>query len=133
MRNYNSILHFELWETWQVTIVILCSTSNNCRVMDFSSDGLLFAWCDGTRYVCICYSLTTCMCNWYCKFSVSVKDCITSETLFELALPRTRCLAFSPRGSYLITWEPYIGKVYNAHTCVYINLMYACQKSLFYL
>ena len=84
--------------------------------MDFSSDGLLFAWCDGTRYVRICKMYVVLMvCPYLCyyKSSVSVKDCITGETLFELALPRTRCLAFSPRGSYLITWEPYIGKVYN--------------------
>ncbi|XP_065887249.1 eukaryotic translation initiation factor 2A-like [Dysidea avara] len=64
------------------------STSSNCRVFEFSSNGSLLAWCDGT--------------------SVIAMDCATNEKLFELALPRTRCLRFSPKGSHLVTWEPYI-------------------------
>ena len=47
---------------------------------------------------------------YYCNVnSVIAMDCATNEKLFELALPRTRCLRFSPKGSHLVTWEPYIG------------------------
>ena len=58
------------------------------------------------------------MCYWCNVNSVIVLNCDSNERLFELALPRTRCLQFSPKGSYLSTWEPYIGTTVVAVHCL---------------
>lgn len=63
------------------------STSPDCRVIAFSSDGALLAWCDGK--------------------SVNVIDSTTLEQRWTIPRSKTRHVQFSPGGTYLVTWEPY--------------------------
>ncbi|XP_071839266.1 eukaryotic translation initiation factor 2A-like [Apostichopus japonicus] len=62
-------------------------TSPKCRVMKYSKDGSLFAWCNGD-----------------CVFVVKTD---TFETVFELDLSRTSGLVISPKNTCLATWEIY--------------------------
>ncbi|XP_064638646.1 eukaryotic translation initiation factor 2A-like isoform X2 [Lineus longissimus] len=62
--------------------------SRACKVMTFSGDGALFAWCNG---LCI-----------------QVADVSTNKVLFTLQKRKTSKMQFSPKGTYLMTWETYI-------------------------
>ncbi|KAL3847136.1 hypothetical protein ACJMK2_018066 [Sinanodonta woodiana] len=62
-------------------------TSNRCKVLAYSKDGSLFAWCNG-------------------EF-VNIVNTQTFKIIHQLNLPRTACMEFSPLGSLLMTWEPY--------------------------
>ncbi|XP_033118259.1 eukaryotic translation initiation factor 2A-like [Anneissia japonica] len=64
------------------------SPSKFSKVCIFSQDGSLFAWCDGK--------------------CVSVLETRTGKVLHIIQKPKTTALSFSPRGSYLATWETYI-------------------------
>ncbi|CAH3105852.1 unnamed protein product [Porites lobata] len=58
-----------------------------CRVMAFSSDGSLFAWCNGERVIVV----------------------ETSHFNLVCSIPKEKslCLAFSPKGTHLSIWEQY--------------------------
>ncbi|XP_064394143.1 eukaryotic translation initiation factor 2A-like [Halichondria panicea] len=62
-------------------------SGSECRVMEFSSDGCQLAWCDGK--------------------SVTVMDVPSGAVKYTISKPKTRCIQFSPLGSYLALWEPY--------------------------
>lgn len=61
--------------------------SPRCRVMAFSSDGSLFAWCNGQSVLVVETSQFSLVCR------------IPKEKSFRLA--------FSPKGTHLSTWEQY--------------------------
>ncbi|KAJ7390312.1 Eukaryotic translation initiation factor 2A [Desmophyllum pertusum] len=61
--------------------------SPRCRVMTFSSDGSLFAWCNGQ--------------------SVLVVDTTQFGLVCRIPNEKTFCMAFSPKGTHLSTWEQY--------------------------
>ena len=44
------------------------------------------------------------------SISVQVLDVSSSKVKCTLPKPKTRCLQFSPQGTYLALWEPYAGK-----------------------
>ncbi|XP_013391192.1 eukaryotic translation initiation factor 2A [Lingula anatina] len=58
-----------------------------CKVMAFSPDGSLFAWCNGE--------------------SVEIVTTTDFKQVQKLDKPKTMGLEFSPSGSLLATWEPY--------------------------
>ncbi|XP_038050514.1 eukaryotic translation initiation factor 2A-like [Patiria miniata] len=62
-------------------------SSPACRVMAYSPDGTLFAWCNGQS-----------------TSVVRVADC---QIVQQIATSRTAQLCFSPIGTYLATWQPY--------------------------
>ncbi len=43
------------------------------------------------------------------SLSVTVMDVESGVEKYSITKPRTRCMCFSPLGSYLALWEPYIG------------------------
>ncbi|KAL9964538.1 hypothetical protein ACROYT_G028193 [Oculina patagonica] len=61
--------------------------SPRCRVMTFSPDGSLFAWCNGQ--------------------SVLVVDTSKFSLVCRIPKEKTFCMAFSPKGTHLSTWEQY--------------------------
>ncbi|KAJ1523460.1 hypothetical protein ONE63_001315 [Megalurothrips usitatus] len=60
--------------------------SKACKCMLFSPDSKKFAWANG-----IC---------------VKIVSTATWKVLAEIPRPRVSCLQFSPKGTYLMTWEP---------------------------
>ncbi|KAG8195231.1 hypothetical protein JTE90_027972 [Oedothorax gibbosus] len=69
----------------------------NCRDAIFTKDGNLIAWCTNQR--------------------TDVVDNISSKTLCQVDNPRISCLDFSPKGTYLSTWEPYTAKQNAQESC----------------
>ncbi|XP_077987578.1 eukaryotic translation initiation factor 2A-like [Glandiceps talaboti] len=63
-------------------------TSKNCKVQAFSTDGKLFAWCNG--------------------FCVNIIETKTCGLVQKLDRPKTHFLQFSPQGNILATWEMYV-------------------------
>eukprot|EP00054_Salpingoeca_dolichothecata_P001574 m.19815 g.19815 ORF g.19815 m.19815 type:complete len:602 (-) comp12324_c0_seq1:24-1829(-) len=61
--------------------------ANNCRVIAFSRDGSLFAWCNAK--------------------SVEVVELDTNKKILSIPKPRTIELVFSPLNTFLCTWETY--------------------------
>ena len=64
---------------------------------------------------------------------VSVSEVSSGTVLYALNAPKTRCLAFSPKGTYIATWEPYAGAraCVCVHVCVCVCLcvcMCACAR-----
>jgi translation initiation factor 2A len=57
------------------------------RVSAFSGDGKLFSWCNGDK--------------------ITVVAVPSFEKVVEIDSPKTMCMAFSPLGTYLATWEPF--------------------------
>ena len=43
-------------------------------------------------------------------YSVQVIDVCSNTVKVTLPRPKTRCLQFSPQGTYLALWEPYVGR-----------------------
>ncbi|XP_065207991.1 eukaryotic translation initiation factor 2A [Planococcus citri] len=62
-------------------------TSKNCKVMLFSPNGQYFAWFDGSKIV------VTLVSSW--------------KVVQEIEKPKTMCLLFSPKGTYLCSWETF--------------------------
>ncbi|XP_067013815.1 eukaryotic translation initiation factor 2A [Anabrus simplex] len=62
--------------------------SKSCRAMVFDPAGKYFAWVNGV--------------------SVKIASTATWKVLAELPRPKVSCLEFSPRGTYLMTWEPFM-------------------------
>lgn len=62
-------------------------TSKNCKDMLFTKNGDLFAWCNGQK--------------------VQIVSTSSYASVSELDKPRTASIDFSPKGTYLATWEPY--------------------------
>lgn len=62
-------------------------TSQRCRVMTYTKDGALFAWCNGD--------------------SVKIVETKSFQQVCEIDKPKTKYLKFSPKGSLLALWEPY--------------------------
>ena len=48
---------------------------------------------------------------------VSVSEVSSGTVLYALNAPKTRCLAFSPKGTYIATWEPYAGVCACVRAC----------------
>ncbi|XP_071951713.1 eukaryotic translation initiation factor 2A-like [Antedon mediterranea] len=68
-------------------IFIPKSSQGLYKVFIFSEDGSLFSWCDGK--------------------SVFVRHTVSGKDVLSLPRPKTSALSFSPKGSYLATWETY--------------------------
>ncbi|KAK3907733.1 Eukaryotic translation initiation factor 2A [Frankliniella fusca] len=62
--------------------------SKSCKCMLFSPDSSKFAWVNG--------------------ISVKIVSTSTWKLLAEIPHPKVSCLKFSPKGTYLMTWEPCI-------------------------
>ncbi|XP_070537815.1 eukaryotic translation initiation factor 2A-like [Ptychodera flava] len=62
-------------------------TSPRCKVLAYSEDGSLFAWCNGQ--------------------SVNVIELPSCNLIQRIDRPKTVFLQFSPRNNILATWEPY--------------------------
>ncbi|VDN41008.1 unnamed protein product [Gongylonema pulchrum] len=62
--------------------------THQCRVFQFSNTGQYFCYCDTVRTVLV--------------------DCSTGKEIFNVALPRTQQIVFSPRDRLLATCEPYV-------------------------
>lgn len=62
-------------------------TSKNCKVMLFSPNGHYFAWFDGSKI------MITLVSSW--------------KSVVEIEKPKTMCLSFSPKGTYLCSWETF--------------------------
>ncbi|XP_051482323.1 eukaryotic translation initiation factor 2A isoform X2 [Apus apus] len=62
-------------------------SGKNCKVVAFSKDGSLFAWCNGEK--------------------VNLVNVTSAELLCSFDLPKVVCLAFSPKNSVLATWQAY--------------------------
>ncbi|XP_006813202.1 eukaryotic translation initiation factor 2A-like [Saccoglossus kowalevskii] len=62
--------------------------SNKCKVCAYSSDGALFAWCNGQ--------------------SVIIIEVASCSLVQRINRPKTIFLEFSPKNSILATWEPYV-------------------------
>ncbi|XP_078732301.1 eukaryotic translation initiation factor 2A [Lampetra fluviatilis] len=59
-----------------------------CRVLAFNSSGTQLAWCNGEK--------------------VQVMSLPECKLLHSLDVPKTACLAFSPLGTLLAVWQPYM-------------------------
>ncbi|CAB4008369.1 eukaryotic translation initiation factor 2A-like, partial [Paramuricea clavata] len=64
--------------------------SMTCRVLEFSPDGKMMAWC-----------------NSQC---VQIYDFDARHKLPNIPREKTHLLSFSPRNKYLVTWEPLVVK-----------------------
>ncbi|XP_054271256.1 eukaryotic translation initiation factor 2A [Macrosteles quadrilineatus] len=62
--------------------------SKNCRCMLFSPHGEYFAWANG--------------------ININIVATKTWTPLASIPSPKTYCIQFSPRGTYLMTWQPFI-------------------------
>ncbi|XP_062988157.1 eukaryotic translation initiation factor 2A isoform X1 [Elgaria multicarinata webbii] len=62
-------------------------SGKSSKVIAFSKNGNLFAWCNGEQ--------------------VNIMNVISSNVLCSLDLPKTVCLEFSPKCNILVTWQPY--------------------------
>nr|XP_060623707.1 eukaryotic translation initiation factor 2A isoform X1 [Anolis sagrei ordinatus] len=62
-------------------------SGKNSKVFAFSKDGSLFAWCNGEQ--------------------VNMVNVTSHNVLQSFDLPKTVCLAFSPKSNVLVTWQPY--------------------------
>ncbi|XP_035233053.1 eukaryotic translation initiation factor 2A-like [Stegodyphus dumicola] len=71
--------------------------NSSCRDMTFTKDGSLFAWCTIQR--------------------TNIMDGTTYESLCQLNNSRVSLLQFSPKGTYLSTWEPYSAKQNAQESC----------------
>ena len=81
------------------------------RTMDTAARWVMFC---STPVVC---SLTALSCiSSPSTHRVSVSEVSSGTVLYALNAPKTRCLAFSPKGTYIATWEPYAGA--RARVCV---------------
>ena len=49
--------------------------------------------------------------QYYVSFSVKIVRTIDGQLAQQIPRPQTSCLDFSPRGTYLSTWQPYRGNV----------------------
>ena len=58
--------------------------------MAFSPMGHYFAWANAT--------------------TIKVVSCETWQIIAEIEKPKVQALAFSPQDTYLMTWEPFVGK-----------------------
>jgi hypothetical protein len=56
--------------------------------------------------------------------SVQVLSGDTFTTLFTIPRQRTACLRFSPKGTFLATWEPFLGKVSESQ---HSNVLHDCE------
>ncbi|VDN07119.1 unnamed protein product [Thelazia callipaeda] len=64
------------------------SKSHSCRVFQFSNTGQYFCYCDGVKTVLI--------------------EVSTGRIIFDVDLPRTQQILFSPKDRVLATYEPYV-------------------------
>ncbi|XP_035719683.1 eukaryotic translation initiation factor 2A-like isoform X2 [Vespa mandarinia] len=69
--------------------------SKLCRVMLFSPDGRYFAWTNET--------------------SVKIVLCNTWKIITEIKKPKVSAIQFSSKGTYFMTWEPFIATLPNLH------------------
>ena len=61
----------------------------------------------GERIEC----LISCLMYYFLGCSVKVFDVVGAfGVVLEVAKPKARCLEFSPCGTYLAIWEPYVGE-----------------------
>jgi len=61
--------------------------SKHCRTMMFSPQGEYFAWANGTN--------------------ITIVSTKTWTTLATIPSPKTYCIQFSSKGTYLMTWQPF--------------------------
>lgn len=62
--------------------------SKSCKAMAFSPEGQYFAWVNGV--------------------TVKILVCGTWKVAAEIKRPKVSAIKFSPKGTYFMTWEPYI-------------------------
>ena len=62
----------------------------SCKAMAFSPDGRYFSWISGPR--------------------INIVSCDTWRAIAVIERPKVCAIQFSPKGTYLMTWEPFIGK-----------------------
>ncbi|XP_075236018.1 eukaryotic translation initiation factor 2A isoform X1 [Lycorma delicatula] len=69
--------------------------SKSCKAMQFSPDGRYFTWVNGAV--------------------IKIVSTATWSVVAEIQRPKVCCLDFSPKGTYLVTWEPFIVSQANPH------------------
>lgn len=85
--------------------------SKLCRVMLFSPDGRYFAWTNET--------------------SVKIVHCNTWKIITEIKKPKVSAIQFSSKGTYFITWEPFIGINYKIYFIIIsITVLYISKLIL---
>lgn len=76
--------------------------SKTCKAMVFSPEGSYFAWVNG--------------------MSAKILHCDTWKVAIEIKRPKISAIQFSTRGTYFMTWEPFIGT--KLHIMLFTSINY---------
>ncbi|KAK6633211.1 hypothetical protein RUM44_003812 [Polyplax serrata] len=74
---------------YDLVVAFTRDDSKSCKTMTFSKDGRYFAWING--------------------YMVKIVSTSTWKVLAEINRPKVSNIDFSPKGTYFVTWEPFIG------------------------
>ncbi|XP_058802809.1 eukaryotic translation initiation factor 2A [Phymastichus coffea] len=81
--------------TYEPVSAFVKDDNKTCKTMAFSPQGQYFAWANG--------------------HTIKIILCETWQVVAEISKPKVQAIQFSPKDTYLMTWEPFIVSQANPH------------------